>query len=180
MSGNKNKTTKRQRTPRVVPPSEYKRVNRGGSGKPQPRQITAAGRVNGIRTMLKQYAMSYLTQAGETVDDYRENYLNSLIGLPIVGIDEADWAVFVANLSEDDQPVRLTEAAFVFAYRLVPDARYIDAPGSGFEFFSPAMAKKDREEIEAAQQRREHNRNRRNGGRAHVAQRVAEASGLSA
>jgi len=58
MSGNKNKTTKRQRTPRVVPPSEYKRVNRGGSGKPQPRQITAAGRVNGIRTMLKQYAIA--------------------------------------------------------------------------------------------------------------------------
>ena len=109
--------------------------------------------------------------------------MNSLIGLPIVGIGEADWSDYLAGyFNEHPQSIRSVQAAFVFAYRLVPDARYIDTPGSGFEFFSPAMAKKDREEIEAAQQRREHNRNRnrRSGGHASGVQRVAQASGLSA
>ena len=143
MASNKNKTSKKQRTPRVVSPEKYKEVNRTGGGKPQAQQITSDKRVMAICNRVQTGASEFLKLRNieETTDiQYQIDFWSG----------KSD---FEPSAELSDSKLQFAQEAFVYGCRLVPDSAsaYIDnrlaVRGRNCSFFAPLMAKKEMESV---------------------------------
>lgn len=161
----KSKSSKKQRTPRVV--SNPKMVHREGGRRPQPQVISSEKRVEGIRNALRKEMEWHLSSVGHLVVEsgsVEEQYLEGMLGI----VPTANFEFSILEEAMEDETARYLERlerlrdmidfaqkdgnaarqlkhiqeAFVWAYKAVPDAAFIDLPGRNMKFFGPMMVQK--------------------------------------
>ena len=201
----KNKCTKKQRTPRVVPTSERKDLKRTGGGKPQERRITSTVKVRAIQETVFKLAKEHVILLGVALTEDIAEHLRWLCTLT----NETPIPDYILNpTDEDDRDATVFDLmmlvmadtaakAFYAGCKLVPDSEfaYVDddwlaVRGRQMGFFLALQVKEKAQAAEVAKHRQQ-SRNRRNhvgnqlgtagrsnGHTANVAQRVAQASGL--
>lgn len=161
MSGKETKSPKVRRSEQNKNRKGAVRVH--GAGHAQPRVISSKSRIYGIRFALKEKMETYLESRDIKLAERPdvERTVDGTLGLPVTLASDSEPEAPSTTFNDAVQKYDLVDMAFAFAYRLVPDAAFVEPsnlPGKSLPAFKANLAKLD---ADAAAAKRDNKRRAR-------------------